>query len=181
MTLPGICAFGLSHRSKSRQICCVRKVDYRIIARAKVAPMTQRPSHFYLQRVDVRGSSRAAPAFSRSVLAIIFVVAGVTHFTASASYLAIMPPYLPWPSQLIVISGLAEILGGLGILWAPTRRSAGWGLIVLLIAVFPANVQVLSTGMIIAGYQVPMWMLWLRLPLQLVLLGWVYRACLRRT
>ena len=143
--------------------------------------MTKRPSHFYLQRVDLRGSGRTGPTFSRSVLAILFVIAGVTHFTAPASHLAIMPPYLPWPSQLVAISGVAEILGGLGILWAPTRRWAGWGLIVLLIAVFPANVQALSTGMIMLGHQVPMWMLWLRLPLQLVLLGWVYRACLRRT
>jgi len=142
--------------------------------------MTERPSHFYLQRVDVRGSSRTTPAFSRGVLAILFIVAGVTHFTAPASHLAIMPPYLPWPSQLIVISGLAEILGGLGILWAPTRRLAGWGLIVLLIAVFPANVQALNTGMTIAGYQLPGWMLWVRLPLQLVLLVWVYRTCLKR-
>lgn len=138
--------------------------------------MTQRPSHFYL-----RGSGRTGPTFSRSVLAILFVIAGVTHFTAPASHLAIMPPYLPWPSQLVAISGVAEILGGLGILWAPTHRLAGWGLIVLLIAVFPANVQALSTGMIMLGHQVPIWMLWLRLPLQLVLLGWVYRACLRRT
>lgn len=143
--------------------------------------MTKRPSHFYIQRVDTRRGGRTTPAFSRSVLALFFIIAGATHFAAPASYFAIMPPYLPWPSQLVAISGLAEILGGLGILWAPTRRWAGWGLILLLIAVFPANVQALSTGMIIAGYQVPMWMLWLRLPLQLVLLGWVYRTCLRRT
>ena len=143
--------------------------------------MTERPAHFYLQRVDLRGGSRTSPAFSRGVLALLFVFAGVTHFTAPASHLAIMPPYLPWPSQLIAISGLAEILGGLGIIWAPTRRWAGWGLILLLIAVFPANVQALSTGMIMLGHQVPTWMLWLRLPLQLILLGWVYRVCLRRT
>src|ERR1017187_8102500 len=159
----------------------ITKIDHRILTHGKVDPMTKRPSHFYLQRVDLRRSGRTTPTFSRSVLAIIFVVAGVTHFTAPASHLAIMQSYLPWPSQLVAISGLAEILGGLGVLWAPTRRWAGWGLILLLIAVFPANIQALSTGMVIAGYQVPMWMLWLRLPLQLLLLGWVYRACLRRT
>lgn len=143
--------------------------------------MTERPSHFYLQRVDLRGNGRTGPTFFRSLLAILFVVAGVTHFTAPASYLAIMPPYLPWPSQIVAVSGVAEILGGLGILGASTRRWAGWGLIVLLVAVFPANIHALNTGMMMLGHQVPRWMLWLRLPLQLVMLGWVYRACLRRT
>jgi uncharacterized membrane protein len=121
-----------------------------------------------------------AQTFSRGVLALFFIVAGTTHFLASPAYLAIMPPYLPWPAQLVAVSGFAEILGGLGVLWAPTRRWAGWGLIALLIAVFPANIQALNTGMMIAGHVVPTWMLWLRLPLQVVLFGWVYRACLRR-
>lgn len=141
--------------------------------------MTKRPNHFYLQRVDLRRSSMTGPTFSRSMLTVFFVMAGTSHLLAPPAYLTIMPPYLPWPSQLVALSGIAEILGGLGVLLAPTRKWAGWGLIVLLIAVFPANVQALSTGMIVHGYQVPIWMLWLRLPFQLVLLGWVYRACLR--
>jgi uncharacterized membrane protein len=143
--------------------------------------MTKRPSHFYIQRVDMRRGGSTGPTFSRSVLAVFFVVAGISHFLAPLAYLAIMPPYLPWPSQLVAVSGVAEIIGGLGVLWAPTRRWAGWGLIVLLIAVLPANIQALSTGMVIAGYVVPTWMLWLRLPLQFVLLGWTYRTCVRRT
>jgi len=121
-----------------------------------------------------------APTFSRGILAVFFVVAGAGHFLAPAAYLAIMPPSLPWPSQLVAMSGVAEILGGLGVLWTPTRARAGWGLIALLLAVFPANLQALRTGMMIAGHVVPTWLLWLRLPLQVVLLGWVYRACVKR-
>jgi uncharacterized membrane protein len=118
--------------------------------------------------------------FSRGMLAIFFVVAGISHFLGPPAYLAIMPHYLPWPSQLVAISGVAEILGGLGVLWRTTRRSAGWGLVALLIAVFPANIQALRTGMMIAGHIIPTWMLWLRLPLQVALLGWVYCACVKR-
>ena len=89
-----------------------------------------------------------------------------------------MPPYLPWPTQLVAISGIAEIVGGLGVLFARTRISAGWGLILLLLAVFPANVEAIHSGMVIAGHVIPQWALWLRLPFQLALIAWVYFECL---
>jgi uncharacterized membrane protein len=117
-------------------------------------------------------------ALSRLALALFFVVAGITHFLAPTPYLAIMPPSIPWPAAMVAVSGAAEILGGLGVLFRSTRRAAGVWLIVLLIAVFPANVYAISTGMEIGGYAVPVWMLWARLPLQLVLIAWVWRACL---
>lgn len=110
----------------------------------------------------------------------MFVVAGTIHFILPAAYLAIMPPFLPWPAQLVVISGVAEILGGLGVLLPVTRRLAGYGLIALLIAIFPANIEALRTGMSIGGHSVPPWTLWARLPLQALLIWWVYYACLRK-
>jgi uncharacterized membrane protein len=82
-----------------------------------------------------------------------------------------MPPGLPAPLALVYLSGLLEVLGGLGLLWPRTRRLAGWGLLALAVAVFPANVY-----MALAHEQlgVPGWVAWGRLPLQLPLLWWVW-------
>jgi uncharacterized membrane protein len=116
---------------------------------------------------------------SRLLLAAFFILAGINHFIAPSIYLSIVPTYLPWPKTLVVISGLAEIIGGIGVLPARTQVWAGWGLIALLLVVFPANIQAIITGMIIAGHAVPTWLLWARLPFQLLLIVWVYRACVR--
>ena len=76
--------------------------------------------------------------------------------------------------------GLAEILGGVGVLLLPLRRLAGVGLIVLLIAVFPANIYSAVAGINPMNPGGPTWVLWLRLPFQLVFCGWVYWTCLSR-
>ena len=112
------------------------------------------------------------------VLAAFFVVAGANHFLNPVPYRTMMPPYLPWPEGLIIVSGVAEIAGGLGILIPRTRWLAGWGLIALLVAVFPANVQVARHGW--PGVPIPQWTLWARLPLQGVLIAWVYWVCRAR-
>jgi uncharacterized membrane protein len=117
---------------------------------------------------------------SRLALALFFVLAGLAHFITPTPYLAIMPHYIPWPAAMVAVSGAAEIIGGLGVLLRSTRRAAGWWLVALLIAVFPANVQAISTGMVVGGHVVPQWMLWTRLPLQLLLIIWVWRVCLGR-
>ena len=114
------------------------------------------------------------------MLAAFFVAGGVNHFARPAVYLSIMPRYLRWPEQLVAVSGAAEILGGVGILFSRTRKLAGWGLVALLIAVFPANIQSIATGVTIAGRAIPKWVLWARLPLQGVLVAWVYVACVRQ-
>ncbi len=111
----------------------------------------------------------------RWLLAVFFVAAGVNHFRLPELYLRIMPPYLPQPLALVYLSGVAEILGGLGVLFPRTRWLAGWGLMALLVAVFPANIYMLTSGF--PG--IPAWVLWLRLPFQLVFLAWVYWTCLR--
>ncbi len=110
----------------------------------------------------------------RWVLGVGFVAAGFNHFIAPRFYLAIMPPGLPWPLELVYVSGVAEIMGGIGVLVPPTRRVAGWGLIALLIAVFPANLYAAFHGV----GAVPKWILWARLPLQFVFIAWVYWTCL---
>jgi uncharacterized membrane protein len=106
------------------------------------------------------------------VLAFLFVGAGLLHFINPAPFARIVPPYLPAPLLLVYVSGLAEIAGGLGLLLPATRQVAGRGLIALLVAVFPANVYMLQAHG--AGLVVPQWALWLRLPLQLVLIAWVW-------
>jgi uncharacterized membrane protein len=118
---------------------------------------------------------------SRFALALFFIIAGTVHLVAPAPYLAIMPPYVPWPAAMVALSGVAEILGGIGVCFRATRVAAGWCLIALLVAVFPANIHAISTGMIIDGHALPVWMLWARLPVQLLFIAWVYRACLRPT
>ncbi len=110
-------------------------------------------------------------------MAVFFVVAGLNHFLSPGTYLAIMPPYLPWHLALVNISGVAEIAGGIGVLLPQTRVMAGWGLLALLAAVFPANIQAALHGM----GSVPPWILWGRLPFQLVMFWWVWWTCVRRT
>ncbi len=105
--------------------------------------------------------------------ALFFVLAGANHFRQPELYLAMMPPGLPWPEALNLISGAAEILGGLGLLWKSTRRLAGWGLIALLLAIFPANIYVAIQGEM-PGMDVSPLTLWLRLPFQAVFIAWVW-------
>ena len=118
---------------------------------------------------------------ARAVVAALFIAAGVNHFLSPAPYIAIVPAFLPAASALVYVSGAAEMAGGVGILIPATRRLAGFGLIALLIAVFPANVSAALNGMEIAGRAVPEWILWARLPLQPVFIALVYVVALRRT
>ncbi|MFD2719273.1 MauE/DoxX family redox-associated membrane protein [Hymenobacter monticola] len=110
---------------------------------------------------------------SRYALALLFVLAGLWHFVHPATYLAIMPPQFPQPPALVYVSGFFEILGGIGLLLKPTRRLAGWGLLALLVAVFPANVYM---ALIHEKLGIPGWAAWGRLPLQLPLLWWVWKV-----
>ena len=108
----------------------------------------------------------------RGLLAIGFVVAGVLHFVFTPVYVRIMPPYLPDPVVLVQVSGVAEILGGVGLMIPMTRRAAAWGLVALLLAVWPANIQMAVDHARWAG--IPAWMLWARVPLQLPLMWWAW-------
>jgi uncharacterized membrane protein len=79
---------------------------------------------------------------SRILLALFFVAAGINHFVLTGFYLRMMPTYLPWPLELVQVSGVAEVVLGVLPLMPRHTVAAAWGLILLLIAVFPANVQV---------------------------------------
>ncbi|MEY3775657.1 MAG: hypothetical protein RLZZ129_2437 [Verrucomicrobiota bacterium] len=119
-----------------------------------------------------------AVIIARWLAAIFFTAAGANHFLNPGIYLGMMPQWLPWPEAMNYISGAVEIAGGLGLLWAGTRRLAGWGLIALLIAIFPANFHVALQGEM-PGLDVSPLTLWLRLPFQAVFIAWVWWVALR--
>ncbi|MEJ2502340.1 MAG: DoxX family protein [Gemmatimonadota bacterium] len=109
------------------------------------------------------------------LIAALFIAAGAAHFAWPDPFLRIVPPFLPFPLALVYISGGAEIVGGACLLVPALRRWAGSWLIALLVAVFPANVYMV-VGPEEASLGVdPVW-LWLRLPLQLILIAWVWWA-----
>ena len=110
----------------------------------------------------------------RWLLTIGMVLAGINHFIDPATYVAMMPSALPWHLELVYASGVFEILGGLGLIHPRTRRLAGWGLIALLVAIFPANLNMAVNHLPLGGKVVPEWTLWARLPLQIVFILWAW-------
>lgn len=109
-------------------------------------------------------------------LAIVMVGIGVVHFARPQPFVDIVPTWLPAPWLLVYVSGVCEILGGLGLLVPRTRRFAAWGLIALYIAVFPANIHMAVHRITPTGTDpLPTWALWARLPFQLVFILWAHR------
>lgn len=100
-----------------------------------------------------------------------FLVGGIAHFAATDLEMRIVPPFVPWPRAAVLITGVLELLGAAALLWQPMRRLAGWGLIALTLAVTPANIYMLMEH---ARFDVPLWLLILRLPLQLALLAAIW-------
>ncbi len=113
---------------------------------------------------------KVSKSILRIIVASLFVVAGVLHFIRPEFYVKIMPLFLPFPLELVYVSGIFEILGGIGLLIPRLRRVAGYGLIALLIAVFPANIQMLVQNVQKEGFSIFSWLLILRLPLQILLI-----------
>ena len=105
--------------------------------------------------------------------AAFYVVAGWNHFRSPDLYVKIIPPGLPWRMAAVYVTGVAEIAGGLGLLIPALRRLAAWGLVALLVAVLRANVYMAAYNVQVAGAPIPQVLLWLRLPLQALLIWWV--------
>jgi uncharacterized membrane protein len=119
--------------------------------------------------------------YSQRLLAAFFTFAGTMHFVRPREYEAIVPPAVPLHREAVIVSGIAEIAGGLAVVPERTRPLARWWLIGLLAAVFPANVymaqhpeQVRKRG--VAADRIPGWLLWARLPLQPLMMWWVWQA-----
>ncbi len=102
-----------------------------------------------------------------------FILAGVAHFLKTDVYVKVVPPYLPWPKSVVLLSGAASVILGTALLAPRVSRIAAWGIIAFLVAVFPSNVHMALHPEIFSN--VPVWLLWARLPFQAVLIGWSYR------
>ena len=98
-----------------------------------------------------------------------FAVGGVAHFAFTEAEMRIVPPWIAWPREAVWLTGVAELLGAAGLLWHRTRCAAGWGLVLLTLAVTPANIQMLLNAEQFPA--VPYWALVARLPLQVALLA----------
>ncbi|MDB5802599.1 MAG: hypothetical protein JWL63_3538 [Rhodocyclales bacterium] len=117
---------------------------------------------------------------SEKLLATFFVVGGTLHFIFPRTYAHIIPPWIPQPLLMVWISGVCEIAGGLGVLQARLQRAAGYGLIVLSLAVFPANVQMFLNAHAADHSIAAQALLLLRLPLQIPLIYWIWRTTVMR-
>jgi uncharacterized membrane protein len=113
-----------------------------------------------------------APLVFRWLLAGVFIFAGAMHLLRPSIFLLIMPPWMPGPLACVKISGICEILGGLGLIspFPELRFWAAWGLVALLIAVFPANIYMATHHIRVNGFPSRAWMAWARLPLQPILI-----------
>lgn len=102
------------------------------------------------------------------------VAVGLTHFTSPDGFVKIVPAFLPAPLALVYVSGVAEIAGGLGLLWSRTRRAASYGLIALYVGVFPANINMAVNDIQPAHTHIAEWLLWARLPFQFLFMALAY-------
>lgn len=104
-----------------------------------------------------------------TVVFLWFFIGGMAHFVATEAEMRIVPSWMPWPREVVLATGVLEWVGALGLLWSRWRRAAGWGLVLLTLAVTPANVVMLQQA---ADYpSIPYWALVARLPLQALLLA----------
>lgn len=110
----------------------------------------------------------------KGLFAFFMIVAGISHFIIPYTYVKIVPPQLPYPEAIVYISGFFEILGGIGLLVPPTSQAAAWGLLVLIIAVYPANINMAVNHIHLDNIPDGNWFQAIRLPFQFVLIAWAY-------
>lgn len=113
-----------------------------------------------------------AKRISLIICSIFFCAVGILHFTHTGTFVRIVPEFIPFPDWAVYISGVVEIAGGALLLVLKTRRFASYLLILLLIAVFPANINMAVNHI---DFGLPTFVLWARLPLQALLIFWVYK------
>ena len=108
---------------------------------------------------------------ARVLLALAFMIAASLHFISDVE-LQIIPPFLPWRRAALYITGALEFLGGVGLLIPRFQRAAAWGLVALLVAVFPANIYHAVSHIKLGGITDSPLYHWIRLPLQGVFIWW---------
>lgn len=110
----------------------------------------------------------------RVLLAVSTAAVGALHFINPEPFIRIVPPWVPDARWAVYVSGVAEILGGVGLLIPRTRVAAAWGLIALFIAVFPANIHMAVHQINLGDSPMPTWAPWARLPFQAVFIAWAW-------
>lgn len=108
------------------------------------------------------------------LMAAFYLANGAYHFINTEAYLRIMPAFVPWPLAIVYLTGIAEILLGVGVIVPATRFIAAWGLVVLLVVIFPANVNVAVNDLAFLGGEPNSLLNWLRLPIQAILIAWAW-------
>jgi uncharacterized membrane protein len=106
------------------------------------------------------------------LLSLFFTYAGIDHLVSPDFYVSIMPPWIPWHLELVYLSGVFEVMGGIGVLIPRFRAMAGTGLVVLLIAVYPANLHMAFNPHLFPD--IPLAALYVRLALQFLAFYWAY-------
>ncbi|OXA98026.1 DoxX family protein [Flavobacterium oncorhynchi] len=107
------------------------------------------------------------------LMAILYILAGLNHFRNPGMYIKIIPPVFKNPKVINILSGAAEIVLGILLTLSFSTHIAAWGIIALLIAIFPANLYMYQNKK--ASFDLPKWILFVRLPLQVVLIFWAYQ------
>jgi len=110
----------------------------------------------------------------RWLLTLFMIASAINHFLTPDAHAAIIPDALPAHRALVYLSGIAQVVLGLGLIPHATRRASAWGLIVLLVLLFPANVNMAIHDLALGERHLPTWVLWVRLPLQAVFIGWAW-------
>ncbi len=108
----------------------------------------------------------------RNLLAVLMIIAGFLHFAIPTPFIKIVPGFLPYPAALVYISGVFEILLGIGLFFPATRWISAWGLVALFIAVYPANLNMAFNHIKLTGIPDSWWLHGFRLPFQFVLIAW---------
>jgi len=116
-----------------------------------------------------RASMSGGKLAGLAVVFLWFFIGGIAHFAATETEMKIVPLYIPWPRAAVLLTGVFELLGAVGLLWRPTRRAAGIGLLLLTFAVTPCDIYMLQRAELFPS--IPLWALWLRLPIQVALLA----------
>ncbi len=113
---------------------------------------------------------------ARNLLAAFFALAGLNHFVMPEFYLPLIPDYLPFPNRINVMAGVAEVVLGIGLLIAPLRQWAAWGIVALLVVFVPSHVYFIQIGSCVeGGLCVPPWVAWVRLlVIHPLLIGWAW-------
>ncbi len=111
---------------------------------------------------------------ARFALATMFLFTGIAHFAPAVKkdMVAMVPPSFPNPELLVFLTGILELAGAIGLLFPPTRFWAACGLILLLLAMFPANVSAALRGVMLRGQ--PATNLWIRTPMQVLFIAWAW-------